>query len=183
MKRFIYHAHTFTTQQISYHRDAFCEHNWKIQRHCKYLLHRHLGGVLRSVRRSAHGTGATGPTACRNGRGPRQPSGRNQRTNSHEGAEESDMEPIWTSASASRGSGQALRLRVRHNLGSSGSHVLGGLCPRSGRSTPKSEQSKEQKRRFRGVDATHVAAAGPTPQPRRVHLQRSLEAVHGPNLF
>jgi hypothetical protein len=35
--------------------------------------------------------------------------------------------------------------------------------------------------RFRGVDATHVPAAGPGSQPRRLHFRRSPEAVHGPN--
>ncbi len=39
----------------------------------------------------------------------------------------------------------------------------------------------EQKRRFRGVDATNVTAAGPASQPRRVHWRRSLEAVGFPN--
>ena len=37
--------------------------------------------------------------------------------------------------------------------------------------------------RFRGVDATHVPAAGPASQPRRVHFRRSPEAVYGPNPF
>jgi hypothetical protein len=56
-----------------------------------------------------------------------------------------------------------------------------GLCPQRHRRTPKPEEFEEEKRRFRGVDATPVAAAGPASQPRRVHWRRSLEAVHGPN--
>ena len=44
-------------------------------------------------------------------------------------------------------------------------------------------RERTQKRRFRGVDRTHVPAAGPASQPRRVHFQRSPEAVHGPNHF
>jgi hypothetical protein len=61
-----------------------------------------------------------------------------------------------------------------------------GLLLRTRRWFPHTSTSHPQtcaQGRFRGVDATHVPAARPASQQRRVHLRRSAEAVHGPNPF
>jgi hypothetical protein len=74
-------------------------------------------------------------------------------------------------------------VRNKPNFGSSRFSVFRGLCPKRHRNTPNPEESRKEKRRFRGVDATHVPAAGPASQQRRVHFRRCPEAVQGPNLL